>query len=72
MKAKLLKKLRRRGRQQITVYSITTEGGTVTGMSIGYNEQEYSGLFEFGDTEEDVLKKAERIYIEDYLQKLKQ
>ena len=72
MKVKLLKKLRRRGRQQITVYSITTEGGTVTGMSIGYNEQEYSGLFEFGDTEEDVLKKAERIYIEDYLQKLKQ
>lgn len=72
MKVKLLKKLRRRGRQQITVYSITKEGGTVTGMGIGYNEQEYSGLFEFGDTEEDVLKKAERIYIEDYLQKLKQ
>jgi hypothetical protein len=73
MKVKLLKKLRRRGRNQINIRSVTTEtrGLTdkprVTGMSIGYNDDNYSGLWSSGLTEEDVLKKAERIYIEHYL-----
>ena len=71
MKAKLLKKLRRRGRNQIHIYSVTTTDGTTTGMSIGYSEDKYSGLFEFGDTEKEVYEKAERIYIEDYLQNIK-
>ena len=67
MKTKLLKKLRRQGRRMIHIHSVTTSGDLTIGMSIGYDEPEYSGLFELGDTEEDVLKKAERIYIEQYL-----
>ena len=63
MKIKLLKKLRSRGRNQITIYSVTTTGNTVTGMSIGYNEDAYSSLFNFDNTEEQVLKKAEKIYL---------
>ena len=31
--------------------------------SIGYNEDAYSGLFNFGNTEEQVLKKAEDVYL---------
>jgi hypothetical protein len=69
MKVRLLKKLRRRGQNQVHIHSVTTEGDTVIGMSIGYDEDKYSGLFCFGNTEEEVKKKAERIYIEDYLQK---
>jgi hypothetical protein len=68
MKVKLLKKLRRRGQDQVNVYSITTTGGTTTGMSYGHPGGKYRNLFCFGDTEQDVKKKAERIYIEDYLQ----
>jgi len=67
MKVRLLKKLRRRGQNQVHIHSVTTTNGTVTGMSIGYDDDKYSGLFCFGDTEEEVKKKAERIYIEDYL-----
>jgi len=67
MKAKLLKKLRRRGRSEINIRSVTTTNGTVTGMSIGYSDDAYSGLFGFGDTKEDVLKQAEHIYITNYL-----
>ena len=75
MKAKLLKKLRKRGRKQITIYSITKEnrgfGDVVVGMSIGYNDDKYSGL---GNcmSEKEALKEAERIYIEEYLKKVKQ
>jgi hypothetical protein len=73
MKVKLLKKLRRRGRNQINIHSVTTQtrGLTdkprVSGMSIGYNDDIYCNLWDSGLTEEDVLKKAERIYIESYL-----
>ena len=63
MKTKLLKKLRRIGKNKITIYSVTTTGNIVTGMSIGYNEDAYSGLFNFGNTEEQVLKKAEDVYL---------
>lgn len=69
MKIKLLKKLRRRGRNQISIRSVTTEGNTVIGMSIGYSDKKYSGLFGFGDTEEEVLKKAETLYLTDYIKR---
>ena len=56
MKTKLLKKLRAIGREQITIYSVTTttslRGEYITGMSYGYNDDAYKGLFTFGDTEE--------------------
>ena len=67
MKVKLLKKLRKRGRKRITIYSVTKTNGVVTGMKIGYSEKEYSGVFDLGDTEEEVLKKAENIYIKKYI-----
>jgi len=41
-------------------------------MSIGLNEDAYRGLFDFGDTEESVLKKAENIYINQYLKRRKE
>jgi hypothetical protein len=67
MKTKLLKKLRRRGRNQIHIHSVTKQGGTVIGMAIGYSDDIYSNLFDFGLTEDDVLKMAETIYIEKYI-----
>lgn len=67
MKVKLLKKLRRRGRNVISIYSVTTTNGTPTGMKYTFSGDSYSRLFEWGDTEEDVYKKAERIYIENYI-----
>lgn len=68
MKVKLLKKLRRRGQDQVDIHSVTTSGGIVTGMSYAHPGGKYRDLFCFGDTEQDVKKKAERMYIEDYLQ----
>lgn len=67
MKVKLLKKLRARGRDKVHIHSVTKQGGTTVGMSISYDDDIYSGLFNFGDTEEDVLKKAEIIYMEKYI-----
>lgn len=67
MKTKLLKKLRRIGQDQVHIHSVTKTNGTVTGMKIGYNEDKYGGLFCYGDSEFDVKKKAERIYIQDYI-----
>lgn len=68
MKAKLLKKLREIGRDQITVHSVTRtttwRGEYVSGMSYGYNDDAYKGLFDFGDSEEDVRNKAMKIYFE--------
>lgn len=68
MKTKLLKKLRAIGREQITIYSVTTttslRGEFVTGMSYGYNDDAYKGLFDFGDSEDEVRDKAMRIYFE--------
>lgn len=66
MKAKLLKKLRVTGREQITIYSVTKSislrGEYITGMSYGYSDSDYKGLFDFGDSENDVRDKAMRIY----------
>ena len=64
MKVKLLKILRKIGRNKIKIYSFTTTNGTVTGMKIGYDEDEYRGLFSFGDTEAVVKEKACQIYLE--------
>jgi hypothetical protein len=67
MKTKLLRKLRRRGRNQIQILSVTTEGSRTIGMSIAYDDDKYSNLFNYDNTEEEVLKKAERIFIADYI-----
>ena len=68
MKTKLLKILRRFGRDRVTIYSVTTEeswrGKYVTGMSVGYSLPQYANIFSFGMTEEDVKKKAMRIFFE--------
>jgi hypothetical protein len=68
MKVKLLKKLRQIARERVTIYSVTTEeswrGKYVTGMSIGYNLPQYAHIFSFGMTEDDVKKKAEKIFFE--------
>ena len=63
MKTKLLKRLRKQGRNMVNIYSVTTCRGLVTGMSYGYSSPEYSDLFFLGDTEDDVRDKAMRIYI---------
>ena len=67
MKCRLLKRLRRRGRNKVNIHSITRSGDLVTGMSYGFDEDEYGGLFDLGDTEADVKNKAARIYIQGYL-----
>ena len=64
MKVKLLKRLRQIGRCKVNIYSVTTTNGTVTGMEIGYDEDEYRGLFSFGDTEAVVKEKACQIYLQ--------
>lgn len=59
--------LRAQGRCQIAIHSVTTtttlRGEFITGMSYGYSNDAYRGLFSFGDTEEDVRDKAMRIYM---------
>lgn len=64
MKVKLLKRLRREANSQITFYSVRTSDGTVTGMRYGMNDERYSGLFSFGDTKEQVIAKAAKIFFE--------
>lgn len=72
MKATLLKKLRARGRRKITILSISTQGDLVVGMTIGYDDDAYSGIWSFGNSENDVLQKAGNIYLKeniDYIRK---
>ena len=69
MKTKLLKRLRKQGRNMVNIYSVTTCRGLVTGMSYGYSSPEYSDLFFLGDTEDDVRDKAMRIYITNYIER---
>ena len=72
MKTKLLKKLRTIGRNQINVYSVTRttswRGEFITGMRYGYHDDAYSGLFSFGNTEEDVRNKAMKIYFDNNME----
>ena len=68
MKVKLLKKLRKQGRDKVHILSITAEkrrfsdGWINVGMKYSFNEPEYSDLFFLGDTEEDVKDRAMRIF----------
>jgi len=71
MKVKLLKRLRQIGRSKVNIYSVTTTNGTVTGMKIGYDEDEYRGLFSFGDTEAVVKEKAARIYLQTNIESIR-
>ena len=70
MKEKLLKKLREEGRNKVHIMSTTKEKRAFSeewvnvGMSYSCNEDEYSGLFFIGDTEEDVKDRAMRIFFE--------
>ena len=68
MKVKLLKKLRAEARSRVTIYSVTREKGWsgefITGVVIGYSKPQYEHIFSFGMTEEDVKKKAEKIFFE--------
>ncbi len=70
---RLIQRLRRKGRNKIDIVSVTTTDGTVTGMSIAYSpgDEKYGSLFSFGDTKEEVYKKAEDLYIKEYYAKLK-
>ena len=62
MKVKLLKRLRRLMDSELTVRSITKTNGTVTGMSYAFSKEFYRGIWDYGDTEEDVKKKVRQIY----------
>lgn len=76
MKAKLLKRLRAIGRNQINIYSVTRtttwRGEFITGMSYSCNNGVYAGLFELGDTEEDVRNKAMKIYFYNNMEWIKE
>lgn len=63
MKVKLLRKLRHIGKSQVTVYSVTRIDGVVVGMKYGYPDQNYSGMFNYGDTVNDVKEKACSIWL---------
>ena len=71
MKTKLLRKIRRAGSMQIRIYSVTRENGMTVGMAIGANDSLYCGLFEMGDTENEVINKAIRIYYETHIDKIR-
>lgn len=68
MKTKLLKKLRNIGRNRVTIHSVTRttnwRGEFVSGMSIGYNLPQYAHIWDIGMTEEDVYKKAMKIFFD--------
>ena len=57
MKTRLLKRLRREGRNQITIYSVKRDAdGTVIGMRYGYNSDEYARLWFFAMTPDELRK----------------
>ena len=68
MKTKLLKKLRDIGRNRVSIHSVTRtttwRGEFVSGMSIGYSLPQYAHIWDFGMTEEDVHKKAMKIFFD--------
>ena len=72
MKVKLLKRLRRQVENKINVHSITKQGGIIVGMSYGYDEDYYRGLFELGDTEVDVKAKAFKIFLSNNIENIRQ
>lgn len=68
MKTRLLKRLRKIGRDKINIISITTSDGIVTGMKVSFYEDSYRGLFSFGDTEEEVKEKACNIFLKNNIE----
>ena len=67
MKTALLKRLTRQSRNEVTIHSITKDGdGFAIGMSYGYDENCYKGLFELGDIEKGIMQKVRHIYIQRY------
>ncbi len=72
MKVKLLKRLRSQSRDEVHINSVTTSGGTVTGMSIGYDDNCYEGIFDFGNTEEDVMRKVFHIFFSNRAEKIRE
>lgn len=71
MKTKLLKKIRTIGRDQVHVYSVTKLDGHNVGMIIGFSEDCYQGLFSFGETIEQVLEKACKIYLKNNIDSIR-
>jgi len=71
MKVKLLKKLRKAGKDVIHIRSVTEESRfgktTVTGVSYGYSDDRYSNIWDYGMTKEELINKACRIYIKSQL-----
>ena len=67
MKAKLLKKLRKKGRNQIDILSVTTTrmwGHEITtGIKYSYQSDEYANLFHIGLTEDEVKNMACKIFL---------
>lgn len=73
MKTRLLKRLRGEGRDQIHVYSVRKDmGGTVIGISYGYNSDEYAHLWHFAMTPDELKSEAMKIYILRRVAELKQ
>ena len=65
MKVKLLKRLTAQSKDEIAIYSITKgDDGVIIGMRYGYDESCYRDVFEFGNTEEEVMQKVRHIYIQ--------
>ena len=63
MKTKLLKKLRKIGRNQIDIWAISTTNELTTGMNYAHPGENYRNLFCIGDTESDVKNKAYKIWL---------
>ena len=72
MRIRLLKRLRREGRNQITIYSVKRDAdGTVIGMSYGHSSDEYARLWFFAMTPDELLDRAMRIYMTHRIVELK-
>ena len=64
MKAKLLRRFIRNASSEIGITSITSRGCINTGMSYDYSDMRYRGIFSFGDSEDDVMRKVRERYWE--------
>lgn len=62
MKARLLKKIRKEARNKINIYGVHKSDGKITGMTIGYSDEDYSEIFTYGDTIDNVNIRAAQIY----------
>ena len=62
MKTRLLRRFIRKASHEISITSITSRGCINTGMSYNYSDNRYSGIFSFGDSEDDVMRKVRQRY----------